>query len=104
MLLLSKQRTEPSPEAARAWRARPSRYQCRRRKSTRSSKSTAECPGAGISRPQLYPGFSDPDETDFGSTGRLAMDPPALAPAPLLDGRVRRPVHQRPPHVLAQLG
>src|SRR5712664_3108349 len=113
MLLLSKQRIEPSSEAASAWRARFKRQPCRRRKSTRSSKSTAECPGAGIWRAQLYPGLSASGartlsrEMGLGSTGRLAMDPPAVARArgrPSLDRRVRRSVHQRPPDVLAQLG
>src|SRR5439155_16665322 len=113
MLLLSKQSTAPSLEAASAWRARFRRQACRRRKSTRSSKSTAEWPGAGIWRAQLYPGLSASGaktlsrEMGFGSTGRLAMDPPAVArtPArPSLDRRMRRSVHQRPPDVLAQLG
>src|SRR5215472_3364368 len=57
MLLLSKQRIEPSLELASAARARLSRYPWRRWKLTRSSKSTAEWPCAAICRLQLKPGL-----------------------------------------------
>src|ERR1700716_4012626 len=47
MLFMSKTKTPPRPAFAIAARARPSRYSWRRRKSTRSSQSTAIRPGAG---------------------------------------------------------
>src|SRR5207302_9169120 len=47
MLFMSKTSTAPSPAFAIACCARPSRYVCSRRKSTRSSQSTCMRPGAG---------------------------------------------------------
>src|ERR1019366_3419417 len=47
MLFMSKTSTAPRPALAIASRARPRRYSCRRRKSTRSSQSTFIRPGAG---------------------------------------------------------
>src|SRR2546422_507517 len=65
MLYWSNMRSAPSPERASAWRARPSRYACRRRKSTRSSKSTCVWPGAWSGRSQRWRG-----STSSGITGR----------------------------------
>src|SRR5690242_16794694 len=56
MLYWSSRSTAPSPEAARARRARPSRWACRRWKSTRSSKSTCMWPGACSGRSQRWRG------------------------------------------------
>src|SRR4030095_6617872 len=50
MLYWSKRRRAPSPDFASAARTRPTRYSCRRRKSTRSSKSTWVWPGAWMGR------------------------------------------------------
>src|SRR4029077_12497552 len=47
MLFMSKTSTAPSPASAIACWARPRRYVCSRRKSTRSSQSTCIRPGAG---------------------------------------------------------
>src|SRR2546426_4996918 len=65
MLYWSNMRSAPRPERASAWRARPSRYACKRRKSTRSSKSTCVCPGAWSGRSQRWRG-----STSSGVTGR----------------------------------
>src|SRR6266550_3683403 len=68
MLCWSKQRSAPSPEGASACRTRARRYACRRRKSTRSSKSTCMRPGAWIGRSQLWRGSASPGVTTRGST------------------------------------
>src|SRR5437667_3166855 len=65
MLYWSNMRSAPRPERASAWRARPSRYACKRRKSTRSSKSTCVCPGAWRGRSHRWRG-----STSAGVTGR----------------------------------
>src|SRR5215510_3088599 len=65
MLYWSNIRSAPSPECWSAWRARPRRYACKRRKSTRSSKSTWVCPGAWSGRSQRWRG-----STSLSVTGR----------------------------------
>src|SRR2546426_2686925 len=80
MLCWSKTRSAPSPERASAWRVRPIRYACRRRKSTRSSKSTCMRPGAWMGRSQRWCGSSASGVASFTSRagGFFAMSPPRL--------------------------
>src|SRR6185295_13897690 len=80
MLCWSKVRMAPRPDFASAARVRASRYLWSRRKSTRSSKSTAIWPRAISGRCQLWPGSMSSDFTILGSAFFfLAMFPPGAA-------------------------
>src|SRR3989454_8933285 len=80
MLCWSKTSSAPSPDRARAWRVRPIRYACSRRKSTRSSKSTCMRPGAWMGRSQRWCGSRASGVASFTSRagGFLAMSPPGM--------------------------
>src|SRR6266849_2766674 len=91
MLCWSKTRSAPSPERARAWRVRPIRYACSRRKSTRSSKSTCMRPGAWMGRSQRWCGSSASGVAAFTSRagGFLAMSPPGMRGSEYREGICR---------------
>src|SRR5262245_33612808 len=90
MLYWSNIRSAPSPECLSAWRARPRRYACSRRKSTRSSKSTCVWPGAWSGRSQRWRGSTSLSVTGrgLGASGfRAIVGHPLSSPQSRTTGR-----------------
>src|SRR5271165_2588652 len=74
MLLTSNSKSAPRSERLSASRVRPRRYFRSRSKSTRSSKSTAIGPGAGIGRESAAAGATFDDDVNIGRTPRHEND------------------------------
>src|SRR5690242_15445808 len=92
MLLKSKSRTAPTSEAARASRARPSRYVRRRSTFQRSSQSTLRMPGDGNALPIAVESVDGRVSTALtaGTSGRVRSMPRSGAPFNT-DVRMSRP-------------